>query len=188
MSNQTNSQNLNKVTVSCWNVDGLNSPVKRTRILCHLAKLQSEIALLQETHLTQAEAAKLKQKWVGQVYHSGFISKSRGVAILVHKKTPFVLKGSIADPEGRYIIVDGLLYNEPIVIVIVYGPNIKTASFFNHLNTIIPQYAGKPIIMAGDFKAVSNPKLDRCAKPLHQLLMLLLIYAKMSECLMCGNY
>ena len=166
MSNQANSLNLNKVTVSCWNVAGLNSPIKRTRILCHLAKLKSEIALLQETHLTQAEAAKLKQKWVGQVYHSGFNSKSRGVAILVHKKTPFVLSSSIADPEGRYIIVDGLIYNEPIVIVNVYGPNIKTASFFDHLNTIIPQYASKPIIMAGDFNAVSDPKLDRSTKPL----------------------
>ncbi len=105
MSNQTNSQNLNKVTVSCWNVDGLNSPVKRMRILCHLAKLQSEIALLQETHLTQAEAAKLKQKWVGQVYHSGFNSKSRGVAILVHKKHLLFLKVPLQTPKADTLLL-----------------------------------------------------------------------------------
>ena len=166
MSKQSNSQNLNSVTVSSWNVSGLHSPVKRTRILSHLAKLNSEIALLQETHLTQFEASKLKQKWVGQVFHAGYDSKSRGVTILVHKKTPFVLHSSIVDPEGRYIIIDGLLYNEPIVIVNVYGPNIRSVPFFNGFNTIIPQYAGKPIIMAGDFNAVPNPALDRSSKPL----------------------
>lgn len=73
-------------------VGGINSPVKRTRILCHLAKLTSEIALLQETHLTQSEACKLKEKLVGQIFHSGFNSKSRGVAILVHKETSFYFK------------------------------------------------------------------------------------------------
>ncbi len=57
------SETLNSVTVCSWNVDGLNSPVKRTRILSHLAKLKVEIALLQETHLIQSEALKLKQKW-----------------------------------------------------------------------------------------------------------------------------
>lgn len=152
MVKQTDSQILNSVTVSSWNVGGLNNSVKRTRILSHLAKLKSEIALLQETHLTQPEALKLKQKWVGQVFHSGFNSKSRGLAILIHKKTPFVLQGS--------------LYNEPIVIINLYGPNIKSVPFFNDFNTIISQYAGKPIIMAGDFNAVPDPKLDRSSKPL----------------------
>ncbi len=61
--------------------------------------------------------------------------------------------------------MDGLLHNEPIVIVNVYGSNINSAPFFNGLNTIISQYAGKPIIMAGDFNAVPNPELDRSGRP-----------------------
>lgn len=160
------SQTLNSVTVCSWNVDGLDSLVKRSRILSHLAKLKSQIAFLQETHLIQSEAFKLKQKWVGQVFHSGYNSKSRGVTILVHKKTPFVLHDSLVDPEGRYIITEGLLHNEPIVFVNMYGPNIHSVPFFNGLNTILSQYAGKPTIMAGDFNAVPNPTIDSSGKAL----------------------
>ena len=137
MSKQTDSQILNSVTVSSWNVGGLNSPVKHTNILCHLEKLKSEIlALLQETHLIQSEACKLKQKWVGQVFHSGFNSKNRGVVIVVHKKTPFGPWSSVVDSEGRYII-DGLLYNEPIVIINLYGPNINYVPFSSGFNIIM---------------------------------------------------
>lgn len=36
------------------------------------------------------------------VRSKGVRVKSRGVTILVHKKTTFVLQGSVADLEGRY--------------------------------------------------------------------------------------
>lgn len=53
-----------------WNVKGLNSPIKRQRVLSHLAKLNADIVLLQETHLTDVESLKLKRGWVGEVYFS----------------------------------------------------------------------------------------------------------------------
>uniref|UniRef100_A0A3Q3GFL0 Endonuclease/exonuclease/phosphatase domain-containing protein n=1 Tax=Labrus bergylta TaxID=56723 RepID=A0A3Q3GFL0_9LABR len=154
MSRITNTSVLNNITVTGWNVGGLNNPTKRTRILCHL------------THLTQTEACKLKQKWVGQVYHSSFNSKSRGMTILIHKKTSFVIQSSNIDTEGRYVIIEGLLYNEPIVIASVYGPNGDSVGFFSKLSTIFTEYSGKPIIVGGDFNSVFKPEMDRSEKPI----------------------
>lgn len=45
----TDSQILNSVTVSGRSVGGMKRPVKRSRVLRHLAKLKSERALLPET-------------------------------------------------------------------------------------------------------------------------------------------
>lgn len=43
-----------------WNVKGLNGPVKRDRVFSHLRQLKTEIAFLQETHLTTTDHHKLK--------------------------------------------------------------------------------------------------------------------------------
>lgn len=69
--------------VCSWNVHGIHNPIKRKKILCYLKKVQ--IAMLQETHLTDLEQLKLKKDWVGQIYYASFNSRRRGVAILVHK-------------------------------------------------------------------------------------------------------
>lgn len=71
----------NKIKVTSWNVKGIKNPMKRTRILSHLAHLKTDIAMLQEIHLLNEESLKLKQKWVGQVLSLCFNSRSRGVVI-----------------------------------------------------------------------------------------------------------
>jgi len=38
---------------------------------------------LQETHFKNSDQARLCKKWIGQVYHSKFLSKSWGVAIII---------------------------------------------------------------------------------------------------------
>lgn len=69
-----------------WNILGCNNVVKRNKILTYLKQKKADIALIQETHLNDEEAAKLKREWVGQEYHSTFSSRKRGVSILIRKK------------------------------------------------------------------------------------------------------
>ena len=39
------------IRFTSWNVEGLNSPVKRNKVINHLKSLNTKTAFLQETHL-----------------------------------------------------------------------------------------------------------------------------------------
>lgn len=83
-----------------WNVKGLNHPVKRNRVFSHLKNLRAGIAFLQETHLRDSDQWRLGKGWAGQVFHSNFKGKARGVAILVDKNMPFEHSNIMADKFG----------------------------------------------------------------------------------------
>uniref|UniRef100_A0A3B4DAS6 Endonuclease/exonuclease/phosphatase domain-containing protein n=1 Tax=Pygocentrus nattereri TaxID=42514 RepID=A0A3B4DAS6_PYGNA len=42
-----------------WNIRGIVSPAKRTKVLNHLNTLKSDICFIQETHLTEAASRNL---------------------------------------------------------------------------------------------------------------------------------
>ena len=71
-----------------WSVRGLNHPVKRKKALTHLRNLSAGIAFIQETHFKNSDNARLKCGWVGQLFHSTFQGRARGVAILIKKESP----------------------------------------------------------------------------------------------------
>uniref|UniRef100_H3A494 exodeoxyribonuclease III n=1 Tax=Latimeria chalumnae TaxID=7897 RepID=H3A494_LATCH len=147
------------LNIISWNVKGINGPLK-------LADLKCNIALLQETHLTDVEAAKLNRRWVGQVYSSTFDSKSRGVSLLIGKQVPWVHQEAISDKEGRYVAIRGSLYNQDYTIVNVYGPNSYQASFIAEIAKAISKWQGGHTVIGGDFNAVMDAALDRASKPL----------------------
>lgn len=116
-----------------WNVKGIGHPIKRTKILTALKKEKVEIALLQETYLTPKEHLKLQKDWVGQIFFSSFKTNSRGVAILIHKHTPFELIEQISDTEGRYILVKGKIWDKELTLLNIYAPNTDTPSFISDM-------------------------------------------------------
>lgn len=91
-----------------WNVRGLGGQIKRSRVFSHLKSLSTDIVFLQETHLRVSDHVRLRRPWIGQVFHSNFNSKSRGTAIVIHKRIKFVPQNVISDPDGRYVIVSGI--------------------------------------------------------------------------------
>lgn len=144
-----------------WNVKGLNHPVKRKKVLTHLKHLKTGIAFLQETHLRRLDHARLKCGWVGQIFHTTFQAKARGVAILMDKHVTFTPSSSITDPNGRYIIVTGQLYNTKVMLANIYAPNTEDAQFFHHLFKQLPDLNSHLLIMGGDFNLCLDPALDR---------------------------
>uniref|UniRef100_A0A8C4SC52 Reverse transcriptase domain-containing protein n=1 Tax=Erpetoichthys calabaricus TaxID=27687 RepID=A0A8C4SC52_ERPCA len=130
-------------------------------ICSHLTGLNAKIVFLQETHLLTKDQFRLQKDWTGQMFHSSFIKKTRGVGILIHRTVPFVASEVVSDPEGRYVMVMGNLYNSKMILINVYAPNVDDKEFMQNLFASIPNVNTHKIIMAGDFNCVLNPLLDR---------------------------
>lgn len=149
------------LTFTSWNIRGGNNPVKRGKIMNRLKSLHSDIIFLQETHIKNNFHNRLKAKWVKDVYHSFFATKARGVAILFRKGIPFIHKSTLADKDGRYIIVSGEMYNTSITLVNLYAPNIDNPTFFKKVFSLIPDLSQTKLIIGGDFNTPLDPFLDR---------------------------
>ena len=96
-----------------WNIKGLNGPVKRARIFNHLKYLKCEIAFLQETHLLLKDQIRLRKAWVGHVFHSFQFQNTWDSYI--DTKIQFSATTVISDPQGRVVMVSGLLFHKPAV-------------------------------------------------------------------------
>jgi len=143
-----------------WNVRGLNGPVKRARILNHLKYLKCEIAFLQETHLLVKDQVRLRRAWVGQVFHSDLNSRTRGTAILIHKKIQFNATRVISDKQGCFVMVSGLLFHKPVILVNIYAPNWDDDAFISKITSLIPDLNSQQLIFAGDLNCAIDPVLD----------------------------
>lgn len=154
----TSQQGGGVIKFSSWNCKGLNQPIKRSKVLKHLGV---HIAFLQETHLKPSDHTRLRKRWVGQVYHSSFQSRSRGVAILIHKSVNFTCSDFSSDPNGRYVLVSGKLNGIQVALLNVYGPNWDDSGFFRSVFSSIPDQSRYHLILGGDFNCWLNPSLDR---------------------------
>lgn len=164
------------VNFTNWNVKGLNHPIKRSKVLTHLKNLKTDIAFLTETHMRNSDHVGLKRGWVGQVFHSCFASKSRGAGILINRSVLFAASETISDPQGRFVIVVGKLYNRPVILACVYAPNWDDSKFMNDFLSRLPYLDTHQLILSGDCNCVINPELDRSStRPINK--------SKTAECL-----
>uniref|UniRef100_A0A8C4X2W1 Reverse transcriptase domain-containing protein n=1 Tax=Erpetoichthys calabaricus TaxID=27687 RepID=A0A8C4X2W1_ERPCA len=94
MTSKTQNQYLHDGTVNfvSWNIKGLNHELKRKKVLSHLTGLNAKIVFLQETHLLSKDQFRLQKDWAGQMFHSSFTKKTRGVGILIHRTVSLLLK------------------------------------------------------------------------------------------------
>lgn len=144
-------QNSLYMKVRTWNLKGVNNVIKRKKILNILKKNKIQIALLQETHLSDKEHQKLCRDWVGQIYSSSFSTKRCGVCILLHRNLPFTLITQDSDDEGRVILIKGLLFGKEIVIGCIYGPNNHNENFFIQVFSRLASLDCNNVILGGDF-------------------------------------
>lgn len=152
---------MGDLKITSLNVKGLNHVIKRQKTLTLLKKEKCQVALLQETHLSDQEHNKLRRNWVGQVFYSSYKSNSRGVAILLHRNLPFTLDRTISDGEGRYILVAGHIYGEHVLLGSIYAPNIYDPAFFPKLLADISGFSTSYILIGGDFNCTPNPTIDQ---------------------------
>ena len=100
------------LSIVTLNVNGLNDPIKRHRVLEWMKKQDPSICCLQETHFRLKDTSSLKMKGWRTIYHSNSLQKKVEVAILISDKLEFNPKTVVRDKEGHYIILKGSIQQE----------------------------------------------------------------------------
>lgn len=108
----------------------------------------------------EKDQIRLRKPWVGHVFHSNFHSTTRGTAILIHKKNQFNVTSIISNPQGHFIVVSGLLFLKPVVLVNVYAPNWDDDKFIGNTVSSAAWQIRKPnnelTIDPGEIKEIFN--------------------------------
>ncbi len=74
---------MHTLNILSLNVNGLNSAVKRTRVLEYLHRKSISCALIQETHLKQSDVARFQNKYYKLIAFSCAQNKLRGCLSLL---------------------------------------------------------------------------------------------------------
>ena len=80
------------LSIITLNVNGLNAPIKRQRLVEWIQKQDPHICCLQETHLKTRDTYRLKVKGWKKIFHANGDQKKAGVAILISDKIDFQIK------------------------------------------------------------------------------------------------
>jgi exonuclease III len=82
------------------NINGLNSPIKRRRLIDWLHKQNPTFCYLQETHLRVKNRNYLRMKGWKTIFQANGLKKQAGVVILISIKIDFQPKVIKRDKEG----------------------------------------------------------------------------------------
>jgi exonuclease III len=77
------------LSVLMLNVNGLNSPIKRHRLMKWIEKEDPTICCLQKTDLTDINKRRLRMKGWKKIYQANGPRKQAGIAILIFDKVDF---------------------------------------------------------------------------------------------------
>lgn len=153
---------MSSCTVISYNVKGLHSPVKRKKILNQLKQMKCDIALLQETHLSDTEHKKLVKSWASQVYYTSHPSgRKKGVAVLIHRSLQFCIDSHFKDKDGRYVLINGSINGVSLSLLNVYAPNENCPQFMKSIFDLVLDKAKGALLIGGDFNSALNPILDK---------------------------
>lgn len=139
-------------TVISHNVNTLNIPEKRSKLLKELKKTKPSIVFLQETHFKGQNIPKLTDNNFTKVFHAtNPLAKTKGTSIFLNKNSPFELISQLTDPEGRYIFLKGTWEGSPVTLANVYFPNKSHITFCNKIISELKWFAEGCIILGSDF-------------------------------------
>ena len=94
------------ISIIILNINGLNAPTRRHRLVEWIQKSDLYICCLQETHFRPRDTYRLKVREWKKIFHANGNQKKTGVAILTSDKIDFKIKTITRDKEGHYIMID----------------------------------------------------------------------------------
>ena len=88
------------ISMITLNVNALNAPTKRHRLVEWIQKQDPYICCLQETQVRPRDTYRLKVRGWKKTFHANGNQKKAGVAILIVEKIDFKIKTITRDKEG----------------------------------------------------------------------------------------
>uniref|UniRef100_A0A8C5PLK8 Endonuclease/exonuclease/phosphatase domain-containing protein n=1 Tax=Leptobrachium leishanense TaxID=445787 RepID=A0A8C5PLK8_9ANUR len=144
-----------------YNVRGLNTPQKRTKILRELRAQKAAVAFIQETHFRGDSSPTLRDRFFPTGYFSSFTGgKSRGVAILLAREVPFKEKGVQLDQNGRFLFIKGTIGDTLYTFASIYLPNKAQHRSLSIILRELSAFQEGTLVLAGDFNVALDPQLD----------------------------
>ena len=152
---------MHNLKVGTINVRGIRDDSKRRNIFQYLRERQYDIIFMQELHSTKNEEIYWRAQWGGPMYFSHYKSNSRGVAILINKKSKIDVKKVGNDKEGRIVEVNVQTEQHKFHMINIYAPNEDKPQFFLDVGNRpeINEIHNK--IIGGDFNLVLDEEKDR---------------------------
>ncbi len=128
--------------------------------MAKLKRDEVEVALLQETHLSDPEHEKLKRWRFSQYSSSCRQGSKRGVAILISSKLNFECTYEKTDSDGRFVLVRGSLQGALVTFLNVYAPPVSEWKFYKQIFDLVVSDAQGTLICGGDLNVRPHPRLD----------------------------
>lgn len=146
-------------TIISHNIKGLNIPEKRSTLLRELKKVCISAGdPFQDT-------SDPKTYWLlFSPFTTNYISKWKGVPLLVSGKAPLTLTDHMADLEGWYILLKDTYGGSPIMLANVYFPYYAHIIFCQRMTRAIQWFASGCLILGGDFIIPLNPLVDSSSR------------------------
>ena len=100
------------LSIISLNVNRLNAPIKRHRVVDRIKKQNPSICCLQETHFRAKDTHRLKVRGWKNILHANRKDKKVVVVILISDKIDFKTKAIMKDKERNYIMINGSIQEE----------------------------------------------------------------------------
>ena len=147
------------------NVRGIRDLNKRKSIFTWARNQKADIIFLQETYSTPDVFDSWKFQWLGDMYYSHGSNHSKGVLVLIRETLQFELKSVKKDSQGKFVIVEALVQDSPVLLINIYAPNNThdAVDFYENLRTTLLESdydQDYRFIMGGDFNVPLSLQLD----------------------------
>jgi exonuclease III len=113
---------MGELRIISYNVRGIGEAKKRNCVFNFLKTNYNDIIYLQETHSVEKIEQKWTREWGGHTYFAHGTSGSKGVAIFISRKINHAVNDQIADPNGRYLLLNITIEDENYILFYHYAP------------------------------------------------------------------